>query len=86
MCFLQDKKALIIGLANHHSIAGGVAKAFHREGAELAFTAENEKLMGRVEKHAAELDSEIVIPCDVSMDTETSWITSTVTASTPLMI
>jgi enoyl-[acyl-carrier protein] reductase I len=70
MGFLQGKKALIVGLANHHSIAWGVAQAFHREGAELALTAQNEKLMGRVESLAAEVDSEIVIPCDVSRDEE----------------
>ena len=70
MGFLQGKKALIVGLANHRSIAWGVAQAFHREGAELAFTAQNEKLHERVEKQAAEVDSEIIIPCDVSKDEE----------------
>lgn len=70
MGFLQGKKALIVGLANHRSIAWGVARAFHREGAELAFTAQNAKLMGRVAQLAAEVDSEIVIPCDVSRDVE----------------
>ncbi|HEY9147606.1 MAG TPA: enoyl-ACP reductase [Gammaproteobacteria bacterium] len=70
MGFLQGKRALILGLANHRSIAWGVAKAFHREGAELAFTAQNEKLLPRVESLAAELDSEIVIPCDVSRDAD----------------
>jgi enoyl-[acyl-carrier protein] reductase I len=70
MGFLQGKKALIVGLANHRSIAWGVARAFHREGAELAFTAQNGKLTERVAKLAAEVDSEIVIPCDVSRDEE----------------
>lgn len=70
MGFLQGKKALIVGLANQRSIAWGVARAFHREGAELAFTAQNEKLLPRVADLAAELDSEIVIPCDVSRDAE----------------
>lgn len=68
MGFLQGKKALIVGLANQRSIAWGVARAFHREGAELAFTAQNGKLRERVESLAAELDSEIVLPCDVSHD------------------
>lgn len=70
MGFLQGKRALIVGLANHRSIAWGVARAFHREGAELAFTAQNTKLRERVEKLAAELDSEIVLPCDVGSDEE----------------
>ena len=70
MGFLQGKKALIVGLANHHSIAWGVARAFNREGAELAFTAQNEKLLPRVEKLVTEVDSDIVIPCDVSRDEE----------------
>jgi len=70
MGFLQDKKILITGIASNRSIAYGVAKAMHREGAELAFTYQNEKLQGRVEKIAAELDSNIVLPLDVSSDTD----------------
>lgn len=42
--FLEGKRALIMGVANERSIAYGIAKAFHREGAELAFTYANEKL------------------------------------------
>ena len=68
MGFLQGKRALIVGLASNRSIAYGIAKAMHREGAELAFTYQNEKLQDRVAKMAAELDSEIVVPCDVSSD------------------
>lgn len=68
MGFLQDKKALIVGLASNRSIAWGVAKAMHREGASLAFTYQNDKLKGRVEKFAAELDSDITLPCDVAQD------------------
>ncbi len=68
MGFLQGKRALIVGLASTRSIAWGIAQAMHREGAELAFTFQNEKLEGRVDKMAAELDSEIVLPCDVGSD------------------
>ncbi len=68
MGFLQGKKALIVGLASNRSIAWGIAKAMHREGAELAFTYQNEKLRSRVDKAATELDSDISIPCDVSND------------------
>ncbi len=68
MGFLSGKKALIVGIASNRSIAYGIAKSMHREGAELAFSYPNEKLKPRVEKFAAEFDSEIVIPCDVAID------------------
>ncbi|HHJ14311.1 MAG TPA: enoyl-ACP reductase [Gammaproteobacteria bacterium] len=68
MGFLSGKRALIVGLASNRSIAWGIAKAMQREGAELAFTYQNEKLRDRVEKMAAECDTEIVVPCDVSDD------------------
>ena len=70
MGFLQNKRILIVGLASHRSIAWGIASAMRREGADLAFTYQNEKLQDRVEKMAAELGSEIVVPCDVSSDEE----------------
>jgi len=68
MGFLSGKRALIAGLASNRSIAWGIAQAMHREGAELAFTYQTEKLKGRVEKMAAELGSSIVLPCDVASD------------------
>lgn len=68
MGFLQGKRALIVGLASNRSIAWGVAAAMRREGAELAFTYQNDKLKERVAKMAAELDSDIVLPCDVASD------------------
>ena len=70
MGFLTGKNVLIVGLASTRSIAWGIAKAMHREGAELAFTYQNEKLRDRVEKLAAECDSDIALPCDVSDDNE----------------
>jgi len=68
MGFMQGKRVLIVGLASNRSIAWGIAQAMHREGAEIAFTFQNEKLQGRVEKMAAECDSNITIECDVSHD------------------
>jgi enoyl-[acyl-carrier protein] reductase I len=68
MGFLAGKRALIVGLASNRSIAYGIAKAMHREGAELAFTYQNEKLQSRVVKMAAEFNSNITLPCDVSSD------------------
>jgi enoyl-[acyl-carrier protein] reductase I len=61
---------LIVGVASNRSIAWGIARAMHREGAELAFTYQGEKLQGRVEKFAAECDSNIALPCDVSSDAQ----------------
>ncbi|GMR20167.1 MAG: enoyl-ACP reductase FabI [Gammaproteobacteria bacterium] len=68
MGFLAGKRALIVGAASERSIAWGIAKAMHREGAELAFTYQNEKLQSRVEKMAAQADSDIALPCDVASD------------------
>ncbi len=68
MGFLAGKKALIVGIASNRSIAYGIAKAMHREGAELAFSYANDKLKPRVEKFAAEFGSDIVLPCDVAVD------------------
>jgi len=68
MGFLKDKKALVVGVASNRSIAWGIAQAMHREGAELAFTYQNDKLRERVEKFAAECDSQITLPCDVGSD------------------
>jgi enoyl-[acyl-carrier protein] reductase I len=72
MGFLAGKKALIVGIASTRSIAYGIAQAMHREGAELAFSYANEKLKPRVEKFAAEFESDIVLPCDVASDDEIS--------------
>jgi enoyl-[acyl-carrier protein] reductase I len=72
MGFLAGKKALVVGIASNRSIAYGIAKAMHREGAELAFSYANEKLKPRVEKFAAEFESDIVLPCDVADDAEIS--------------
>lgn len=68
MGILSGKKALIVGLASNRSIAYGIAKAFHAQGAELAFTYQNEKLQSRVQKMAAEFGSDLTFPCDVAHD------------------
>jgi enoyl-[acyl-carrier protein] reductase I len=68
MGFLAGKRALIVGVASERSIAWGIAKAMHREGAALAFTYQNDRLKERVEKYAAEQGSEIALPCDVASD------------------
>ncbi len=68
MGFLAGKRALIVGLATERSIAYGIASAMHREGAELAFTFQNDRLKDRVEGIAKELGSDIVLPMDVAFD------------------
>jgi enoyl-[acyl-carrier protein] reductase I len=70
MGFLQGKRALIVGVASNRSIAYGIAEAMHREGAELAFTYQNERLRERVEKLVAGFDTDILVPCNVESDAE----------------
>jgi enoyl-[acyl-carrier protein] reductase I len=70
MGFLDGKRALIVGVANNKSIAYGIAKQMREQGAEIALTYQNEKLKGRVEKIAAELGSDLVLPLDVTSDEE----------------
>ena len=65
---LKNKKILISGLANKYSIAAGIARAMHREGAELAFTYQNERLLKNLKPIAEELNSNILIESDVSSD------------------
>ena len=66
--FLKNKRILISGLANKYSIAAGIAECMHREGAELAFTYQNERLLKNLEPIAKSCDSDILIECDVADD------------------
>ena len=70
MGFLSGKKALITGVASERSIASGIAHAMRREGAELAYTFQGDKLKPRVEALAKETGSDIVLPLDVTRDAE----------------
>lgn len=70
MGFMSGKRALIVGLASKRSIAWGIARAFRREGAELAFSYQNDKLKPRVEGMAGELGSSLTYPLDVAHDSE----------------
>ena len=63
---MAGKRGLIMGVANDRSIAWGIAKAVHDHGAELAFTYQGEVLHKRVGPLADSLESEIVMPCDVT--------------------
>lgn len=68
MGFLAGKRILIAGLLSNRSIAYGIARAMHREGAELAFTYQNERFRERVTKMATEFDSQQTFRCDVQDD------------------
>lgn len=63
---MAGKRGLIMGVANNRSIAWGIAKACAEQGAELAFTYQGDALKKRVEPLAAEINSKIVVPCDVT--------------------
>ena len=63
---MQGKRGLIMGVANNRSIAWGIAKACQMQGAEIALTYQGDALKKRVVPLAAELQSEIVLPCDVT--------------------
>jgi enoyl-[acyl-carrier protein] reductase I len=72
MDLLQGKRALILGVANDHSIAWAIAQAMHREGAELAFTYVGPGIERRVRPLAESVGSKLVVACDVANDEEIS--------------
>jgi enoyl-[acyl-carrier protein] reductase I len=70
MGFLAGKRILITGLLSNRSIAYGIAKACHHEGAELAFTYVGERFEDRIKSFAAEFGSTLIFPCDVGDDAQ----------------
>lgn len=74
MGFLDGKRILVTGLLSNRSIAYGIAKSCREQGAELAFTYQNERFLDRVRKLAEEFESSLVFPCDVSADEEISML------------
>jgi enoyl-[acyl-carrier protein] reductase I len=70
MGFLAGKRLLITGVLNNRSIAYGIARACHREGAELAFSYQGERFKGRIAEFAAEFGSKLVFECDVGDDAQ----------------
>src|SRR4051794_10625322 len=62
---MQGKRGLVMGVANDHSIAWGIARAVHAQGAKLAFTYQGEALEKRVRPLAASVGADMVLPCDV---------------------
>ena len=67
---MEGKRGLVMGVANDHSIAWGIARRLAAQGAELAFTYQTEKLRSRVEDAAKECGSSIVLPLDVGDDAQ----------------
>jgi enoyl-[acyl-carrier protein] reductase I len=70
MPLLSGKRILVTGLLSNRSIAYGIARAARREGAELAFTYQNERFKDRVDDMAGEFGSKLAFPCDVANDAE----------------
>ncbi len=70
MGFLSGRKILVTGVLSNRSIAYGIARAAHREGAELAFTYVGERFRERVTELAADFGATLVLPCDVASDAE----------------
>ena len=81
MGFLAGKRILILGVASKLSIASGIASAMHREGADLAFTYQNDKLKDRVIKFAEGWNSNLVYPCDVTSDQQIEELFSALSES-----
>jgi enoyl-[acyl-carrier protein] reductase I len=74
MGFMQGKRVLIVGLASNKSIAWGIANAMYRQGAELAFTYQNEKLKDRVTTMAGDCESSISLELDVANDEQINQV------------
>lgn len=70
MGFLAGRRVLIMGLLSNRSIAYGIARSCRDQGAELAFTYQNDRFKDRVTEMAAEFDSSLVFPCDVAEDSQ----------------
>ncbi len=78
MGLLTGKKALVVGVANDHSIAWGISRALHEEGADLAFTYLNEALERRVRPLAESVGATLIEPCDVSNDDQVAALMNTI--------
>lgn len=80
MHVLTGKRALIMGVANHHSIAWGIAQALHAAGVELCFTYVNEAIEKRVRPLAASLGCDTIVPCNVDSDASIAQMIEILTA------
>ncbi len=83
MGFLTGKKLLITGVLSNRSIAYGIAKACHREGAELAFSYVGERFKERITEFAADCGSKLIFDCDVGSDEQISQMFSDLATTWP---
>jgi enoyl-[acyl-carrier protein] reductase I len=83
MGFLSGKKLLITGVLSNRSIAYGIAKACHAQGAELAFSYVGERFKDRITEFAADFDSRLVFDCDVGDDAQIARLFSDLSAHWP---
>ncbi|MEN9543920.1 MAG: hypothetical protein RLZZ598_753 [Pseudomonadota bacterium] len=83
MGFLAGKRLLITGLLSNRSIAYGIARACHREGAELAFSYVGERFKERITEFAAEFDSKLIFDCDVADDAQIERLFAELATSWP---
>ena len=83
MGFLAGKRLLITGVLSNRSIAYGIARACHREGAELAFSYQGERFKSRVADFAAEFGSSLVYDCDVADDAQIDAMFAALQSSWP---
>jgi len=83
MGFLAGKRLLITGVLNNRSIAYGVARACHREGAELAFSYVGERFKERITEFAAEFGSTLIFDCDVGSDEQIAALADGLKAAWP---
>ena len=70
MKLLEGKNVLIVGVANKHSIAAGIAESMAKNGANIALTYQNERLQGNVEKLGSNWGVDTFLPCDVAEDNQ----------------
>ena len=83
MGFLHGKKLLITGVLSNRSIAYGIAKACHAQGAELAFSYVGERFKGRITEFAADFGSTLIFDCDVGSDEQIAQMFTDLSASWP---
>jgi enoyl-[acyl-carrier protein] reductase I len=83
MGFLQGKKLLITGVLSNRSIAYGIARACHAQGAELAFSYVGERFKDRITEYAADFGSKLVFDCDVGSDEQIAQLFTDLSATWP---
>jgi enoyl-[acyl-carrier protein] reductase I len=83
MGFLSGKKLLITGVLSNRSIAYGIAKACHAQGAELAFSYVGERFKDRITEFAADFDSKLIFDCDVGEDSQIEQLFAGLSAHWP---